>query len=517
MEVDFLVIGSGLAGLTYVIKVAEKFPDKKVLVVAKGGQEDSNTHFAQGGVAIVQLESDSFEKHVQDTLTAGDGLCDEKIVRMVIREGPSCLSDLVNWGVDFDKDSKGQYDLGKEGGHSQNRVVHHKDITGEEISRALIERLDQLNNVKYLTEHFAIDLITEHHFEPRTISDSVTCYGAYILNEINDQIITVRSGITVLATGGIGQIYKQTTNPLIATGDGIAMAYRAKANIKDLEFVQFHPTALYDPKESPSFLISEAVRGAGAILRTIDGRAFMQDYDPRADLAPRDIVARAIDTELKNRGDNYVLLDCTFIDNDTFSTHFPNIKSRCLESGIDVHESPIPVSPAAHYVCGGISVDEYGQTSIRNLFACGECSRTGLHGGNRLASNSLLEAFVFGERAASQSSKLIEKVDLKITAPNWKSTGTVTSKEQILISHNRNELREIMQNYVGIVRSNERLERALKRLKLIYLETEGLYKKEKISVELCELRNMIAVAYLVVTLSQKRLENCGGYYNIDLK
>lgn len=517
MTVDFLVIGSGIAGLTYVIKVAEKFPDKKVLVVNKGGYEDSNTSLAQGGVAIVQQKNDSFEKHVEDTLIAGDGLCNEEIVRMVIKEGPRCLNDLVNWGVHFDKDHKGDFDLGKEGGHSKHRVVHYKDITGAEISRALVAKMNQLKNVEFLGNHFVIDLITEHHLKDQPSDATTTCYGVYALNEEDGNIITIKSKITVLATGGIGQIYKQTTNPRVATGDGIAMAYRAKAKILDLEFIQFHPTALYNPQETPSFLISEAVRGAGGILRTQDGKSFAESYDPRGNLAPRDIVARAIDTELKKRGEKFVYLDCTHIDQNAFAQHFPNIRNKCLEIGIDIHTQFIPVAPAAHYVCGGIAVDRNGQTSINNLFACGECSRTGLHGANRLASNSLLEAFVFAEKAAQRSTELINGINGNIYIPDWDSKGTTRQEEHVLITHNRDELNEIMQNYVGIVRSNERLVRALNRLKILYLETENLYKKEKISPQLCELRNMIAVAYLIVTFSQNRTENCGGYFNIDLE
>ena len=514
MKVDFLIIGSGMAGLTYVIKTAEKFPDKKILVVTKGQADESNTNRAQGGVAIVQDQEDSLEKHVADTLRAGDGLCDEAIVRTVISEGPDCLSEMLGWGVNFDVNMEGELDLGIEGGHSENRVVHHKDITGAEITRALIARLKALNNVEFLTHHFAIDLISDHHLDlnPKEIS----CYGAYILNEEDKTVITVLAKITVLASGGIGQVYGHTTNPKVATGDGIAMAYRIKAKIKELEFIQFHPTALYNPDETPAFLISEAVRGFGARLRTVDGKEFMSNYDDRAELASRDIVARAIDTELKKRGDSFVYLDCTHLDEQEFSAHFPTIKKKCADLGIDVHRDYIPVLPAMHYVCGGIDVNEHGQSSINNLFACGECARTGLHGANRLASNSLLEAFVFADKAAAKSAEIISSIEFVEGIPAWNINGTVQAKELVLMSHNLRELQEIMRDYVGIVRSNERLQRAKTRLTLLYEETETLYQKTAITPQMCELRNMITIAHLIVTFSLKRDENRGGYFNIDL-
>jgi len=516
METDFLVIGSGIAGLTYVIKVAEKFPDKKVVVVTKANEGESNTQYAQGGVAIVQNATDSFEKHVQDTLKSGDGLCDEEVVRTVISEGPKCLTDMISWGVDFDTDSEGEFDLGKEGGHSENRVVHHKDITGAEISRAMLTRLKKLNNVELLSHHFVVDLISDHHLKKDLPELKTTCYGAYVICEKEGKIITISSKITVLASGGIGQVYGHTTNPVIATGDGIAMAYRIKARVKDIEFIQFHPTALYSAETTPTFLISEAVRGLGAKLRNKAGVEFMYQYDNRGALASRDIVARAIDSELKNTGENFVYLDCTELDQEKFTVHFPNIKEKCKSLGLDVHKNFIPVVPAAHYVCGGVQVNSDGQTSIQNLFACGECSHTGLHGANRLASNSLLEAFVFADKCAFKSIELIDSIEFKAEIPEWNSDGTTAPKEMILISYNRNELQRIMRDYVGIVRSNQRLERALKRLHLLYEETETLYQTTTISPQLCELRNLITVAYLIVTHSIKRKENRGGFYNLDL-
>ena len=516
MKTDFLVIGSGMAGLTYVIKVAEKFPDKKVVVVTKGNEKDSNTNYAQGGVAIVQNESDSFEKHVQDTLRAGDGLCNEEVVRMVISEGPNCLSEMVNWGVHFDTDKTGEFDLGKEGGHSENRVVHHKDFTGAEIARALVARLDSLKNVEFLKHHFVVDLISDHHLKNNLPKEKTTCYGAYVLNEKTNEIITILSKITLLASGGAGQVYGHTTNPAVATGDGLAMAYRIGAKVKEIEFIQFHPTALYYPDETPAFLISEAVRGFGAKLVCKNGEKFMHKYDEREELASRDIVARAIDAELKINGQEYVYLDCTHLDKEKFSAHFPKIKEKCKSLGIDVHKDYIPVVPASHYICGGVSVNMDGQTSIHHLFASGECSQTGLHGANRLASNSLLEAFVYADKCADKSSELIGQIDWKENIPDWNAEGTTNPKELILISHNKKELQELMRNYVGIVRSNERLERARIRLDLLYKETETLYQKATISPQLCELRNMITVAYLIVTYSQNQKENRGGFYNVDL-
>jgi len=517
METDFLVIGSGMAGLTYVIKVAEKFPTKKIIVVTKGNEGDSNTNYAQGGVAIVQNETDSFEKHVQDTLIAGDGLCDEEVVRMVISEGPKCLHEMVEWGVKFDTDKKGEYDLGKEGGHSENRVVHHKDFTGFEISRALTSRLKQLKNVTYLTNHFVVDLISDRHLKEKLPNEETTCYGAYVLNEKTNEIFTILSKLTMLASGGAGQVYGHTSNPKVATGDGLAMAYRIKAAIKEVEFIQFHPTTLYQIDASPAFLISEAVRGFGAKLLTKNGEKFMHNYDLREELASRDIVARAIDAELKKRGEDYVVLDCTHLDEKKFSAHFPKIKEQCKNLGIDVHKDYIPVVPASHYICGGIVVNKNGQTSIRNLFASGECSQTGLHGANRLASNSLLEAFVYADKCAEHSAKIIDTIEFKENIPQWNSEGTTHPKELVLISHNKRELQKIMRNYVGIVRSNLRLERALNRVHIIQQETEKLYKASTISPQLCELRNMITLAYLIITHSQKRKENKGGFYNIDLQ
>jgi len=511
---NYLVIGSGVAGLTFSIKIAEKFPNRSVVIVTKSDEEESNTKYAQGGVAVVlDSETDSFKKHIQDTLIAGDGLCDKSVVEMVIKEGPKRLEELMLWGANFDLNPEGNLDLGKEGGHSEYRVVHHKDITGFEIERALLKRVHQLPNITVLPNHFAIDLITKH--QVRQAKDrELACFGAYVLNQETGQIYTVKADNTLLASGGIGCVYGHTTNPIIATGDGVAMAYRAKAKIKDMEFIQFHPTALYEEKGESSFLISEAVRGFGAYLRNKEGYRFMPDYDTRAELASRDIVSQSIDDQLKKSGDSHVFLDCTHVDINAFKNHFPNIYEKCLEHHIDIEKDWIPVVPASHYLCGGIVVDKDGKTSISNLFACGECSRTGLHGANRLASNSLLEALVYAHnifRYHSTHDDILPEIEI----PDWNDDGTVIPKEHILIQHNLKQLQALMRDYVGIVRSNKRLKSAIKHLDLIYNEVEELYKESKVSTTLCELRNMINVSHLIITQSLDRTENKGGYFNID--
>lgn len=519
IKTDYLIIGSGIAGLTYALRVAHQDKNKKVTLVTKVDKSESNTKYAQGGIATVyDWDTDSFEQHIQDTLIAGDGLCDEAVVRMVVEEGPARLQELIDWGVQFDENKTGDFDLGKEGGHSQNRILHHKDITGFEIERALLVMIAKSPNIEVLEEHFAIDFITEHHLktiEP-TRDDKITCFGAYVLDKNAGIVKTIVAKITLLASGGSGQAYTTTTNPSIATGDGIGMAYRAKAQIEDVEFIQFHPTALYQyPQESPAFLISEAVRGFGAKLRTIKGEFFMRKYDEREELASRDIVARAIDTELKSSGDNYVFLDCTHLDYEKFKAHFPNILEKCASLGIDVRKKWIPVVTAAHYICGGVKVNKDGQTSIENLFACGECSSTGLHGANRLASNSLLEALVYSQKSFEKSVSLIDAISFNEEIPEWDTTNTSQNKENILITHGRSAVQKIMSDYVGIVRSNRRLKSAEKRLSVIYEETEELYKESIISVELCELRNLITTAYLICEFSLNRKENKGGFYNKD--
>lgn len=518
MEVDVLVIGSGIAGLTYAIKVAERFPDKQVLIITKSDEDESNTKYAQGGVAAVfNLEVDSYEKHVEDTLIAGDGLCDEEVVRFVVQEGPERIKEIIGWGAQFDKDSDGSYHLGKEGGHTENRVLHHKDVTGREIERALLGKMHALSNITVHTHHFVIDLITEHHIGGvvTRVTPGVTCFGVYVLNLETQHIEKILSKVTLLATGGVGQIYKTTTNPSIATGDGIAMMYRAKGRVSNMEFIQFHPTALYNPGESPAFLITEAVRGAGGILKTKDGKEFMHKYDERGSLAPRDIVARAIDNEMKISGEEFVYLDCSPISEDEVKSHFPNIYEKCLSLGIDMLKEMIPVVPAAHYSCGGIATDHLGRTSIGHLFACGECANTGLHGANRLASNSLLEALVFAHRIFEATTEILPDIQIEKNIPNWNADGTTHPNEMVLITQSKKELQEVMSNYVGIVRSRVRTKRALDRLRLLYLETETLYDNTTLSPQLCELRNMIAVGYLVTKSSMFRNESRGLHFTTD--
>jgi len=518
MQTDFLVIGSGIAGLTYALKTAKQFPDKKITVITKARADETNTKYAQGGIAGVWDEAkDSYDKHIEDTLIAGDGLCNEHIVEIVVKEGPERIKEIIAYGARFDKDEKGGYSLGKEGGHSENRILHHKDVTGKEMERALLAELASIKNIELINHCFVVDIITQHHlgFLVTKSTLDITCYGVYVLNLHTNHIEKVLAKIILLATGGCGQAYRTTTNPRIATGDGIAMVYRAKGKIENMEFIQFHPTALYEPGVSPSFLITEAVRGDGAILRNKSNEAFMERYDARADLAPRDIVARAIDNEMKRAGTEHVYLDCRHMDKEKFIHHFPNIYEKCLSMGIDVMEHMIPVAPAAHYSCGGIKTDEWGRTSIKNLYACGECASTGLHGANRLASNSLLEAMVFGHRCYLDSIEQVGKLSFENRIPDWNATATSEPSEMILITQSLKELEQIMSDYVGIVRTDTRLERAMKRLDLLFSETEALYRSTKVSPQLCELRNLITVGYLIVKGAEFRKESRGLHYNTD--
>lgn len=527
METDFLVIGSGIAGLTCALKVAEAKRDKRVMVITKAHADETNTKYAQGGIAGVwDDENDSYQKHIEDTLIAGDGLCNEKIVEIVVKEGPERIREIIEWGAQFDKDPDGDYTLGKEGGHSVNRILHHKDVTGREMERALLQKIQSLSNITLINHCFVIDLITQHHLGYLVTKSTldIECFGVYVLNLESNEIEKIFSKVTVLATGGNGQAYRTTTNPTIATGDGVAMVYRAKGRIENMEFIQFHPTALFQPGESPSFLITEAVRGDGGILRSKFGEAFMERYDERKDLAPRDIVARAIDSEMKKNGTEQVYLDCRHMHIEKFIHHFPNIYQKCLSIGIDVTKDMIPVAPAAHYSCGGIKTDEFARTSIRNLYACGECASTGLHGANRLASNSLLEAMVFGHRAFIHSVERFEELEAATSEkivrseaeiPDWNAEGTREPKEMILITQSLKELQQIMSDYVGIVRTNVRLTRALKRLDLLFEETEVLYRSTKVSPQLCELRNLISVGYLIVKGASFRKESRGLHFNTD--
>ena len=516
---DFLIIGSGIAGLSFAIKLADKFPEKKISIITKGNKSESNTKYAQGGIATVyDLINDSYEQHINDTLIAGDGLCDKEVVEMVITEAHHRLDELLQWGVDFDKKQNGDFDLGKEGGHSQNRIFHHKDITGFEIERSLLKIVEEKNNIDFYDYHYAIDLITEHQVFGylTSLESEKTVFGAYVLDEKNKKVKTFTAKYTFLATGGSGQVYETTTNPFVATGDGIGMAYRAKAQIADMEFIQFHPTALYNPGESPAFLISEAVRGFGAYLRNDAGERFMQKYDKRLELAPRDIVARAIDTEMKLQGSRNVFLDVSHLNYDDFVKHFPNITNKCKSLNIDIRKDYIPVAPAAHYLMGGIVIDKNARTSIKNLYASGEVTRSGLHGANRLASNSLLEALVFSHKAAEDIANQYDENYQLPNIPEWVDTSTDRTMEKILITHDRNEVKTIMSNYVGIVRSNERLLRALRRLYVLYEDNKRLYDHSELSTELLELRNLITTAYLIVEFSRKRKENKGGFYSFDL-
>jgi len=518
LTTDVLIIGSGIAGLTYAVKMAERFPSKTITVLTKASSEmETNTKYAQGGIAVVSEASDSFESHIQDTLIAGDGLCDVDAVNIVVKEGPAMVKEIINWGTSFDKDEEGVYLRGKEGGHSQFRILHYKDITGYEMERALYEKAKTFANIQFLNHYFVIDLITQHHlgFLVTKATRATECYGVYALNMRTGHIEKILSKISLLATGGAGQVYRTTTNPSIATGDGVAMVYRAKGRVENVEFIQFHPTALFEVGVSPNFLISEAVRGDGAILRNIHGEAFMPRYDERKDLAPRDIVARAIDSEMKINGTDHVYLDCTHMDHAKFLEHFPNIYEKCKSKGIDVFKDYIPVAPAAHYSCGGIKVDANGRTSIDRLYACGECSSTGLHGANRLASNSLLEAIVYANRCFVDAASRIDKFDFQEDVPDWNAEGTTSPKEMILITQSRKELQTIMSDYVGIVRNNIRLHRAYKRIDLIYEETEELFDKTIISPQLGELRNLITVAYLIIKGAQLRKESRGLHYNTD--
>jgi len=519
LKSDFLVIGSGIAGLSFAVKAAITYPERRVTVATKDSLIESNTRYAQGGIAVVtDFLNDDFEKHKQDTLVAGDGLCDEEIVKIVVEEGPARLREIVDMGVQFDKEPGGKYQLGMEGAHSASRILHHQDMTGYEIQRSLVKKIRSLPNVEILEHHFAVDLITQHHFGEKVTRArrDTQCYGAYVMNLESKQILKISAGSTLLASGGAGQVYDLTTNPPVATGDGIAMAYRAKAEVDHMQFIQFHPTALYSNRGGRAFLISEAVRGFGAILKTEDGKPFMKKYDVRGSLASRDIVARAIDTEMKARGKEHVYLDCRELEIEEFKKRFPTIYETCKLAGVDVSEDMIPVAPAAHYVCGGVKTDKWGRSSIHHLYCCGEVANTGLHGANRLASNSLLEALVFADRCFRDISKHLNQLTLKENIPEWKTEGVTEPKEWVLINHNRKEVKRLMNNYIGIVRSNERLRWAEKRLRVIYEETEELYKTTTLSPQLCELRNMINVAWLIIQQSMEQKENKGTFYNIDL-
>ena len=514
LETDYLVIGSGAAGLSFALKAAEH---SHVIVVTKGEMNECNTNYAQGGICCVTYEPDTFQKHIDDTLVCGGGICDMQAVELVVTRAPQLMKDLVQWGTRFDKTREGRYELAREGGHSEYRILHHKDNTGAEIQTSLIETVKKHPNITVFSNFYAVEIITQHHLGIIVTrhTPGIKCFGAYVLNEKTGEVDTFLSKITVMATGGCEAVYNHTTNPLVATGDGIAMVYRAKGAVKDMEFIQFHPTALYHPGDRPSFLITEAMRGYGAVLKNLDGEEFMQKYDPRLSLAPRDIVARAIDSEMKQRGEDHVYLDVTHKDPEETKKHFPNIYKKCLSLGIDITKDYIPVAPAAHYLCGGIKVDLDGQSSIKRLYALGECSCTGLHGGNRLASNSLIEAIVYADAAAKHAISVMDRYDFNEDIPEWNEEGTISNEERILITQSMKEVNQIMESYVGIVRSNLRLVRAWNRLDILYEETERLFKRVKASREICELRNMINVGYLITRQAMERKESRGLHYTID--
>jgi L-aspartate oxidase len=508
---DFLVIGTGIAGLTYALKVASA---GSVAIITKKQRAESNTNYAQGGIAAVMAKDDSFELHVRDTLEAGAGLCKEDVVRTIVSEGPALVRELVEFGVKFteQENGHGQYDLGREGGHTRRRVLHAGDITGREVERALLAQVAKHKNITVLEESLAIDLITTQKLGLRGAN---RCVGCYALKEKENTVEVFAANVTLLATGGSGKVYLYTTNPDIASGDGVAMAYRAGASIADMEFIQFHPTCLYDPK-AKSFLISEAVRGEGAILRGKDGEAFMKRYHPMADLAPRDIVARAIDAEMKKTGAKFVLLDITHKDPEFVKKRFPNIYAKCLEYGHDMTRAPLPVVPAAHYQCGGVVTNVDGETEVAGLLAAGEVGCTGLHGANRLASNSLLEALVIAHRAADVALRQHGKLPAApATLPPWESGNASNPDELVVVTHNWDEIRRLMWDYVGIVRTDKRLLRARARIQNLQREINQFYWDYKVTPDLIELRNLAQVAELIIESALQRKESRGLQYTLD--
>ncbi len=509
---DYLVIGSGLAGLTFALKVAQR---GTVNIITKKKVKESNTNYAQGGIAAVFGDDDNLELHKQDTFIAGAGLCHDDAVNVLVKEGPDRIKELIEWGVQFSKNKEKQYDLAKEGGHSRNRIFHAKDMTGAEVEKTLIQRVKNHPNINIYENHQAIDLITEHHVLGNLRADFNICFGAYVFDKNEKKVRTYQAGNTLLATGGASHVYLHSTNPKIATGDGVAMAYRAGARIANMEFIQFHPTSLYNPGNK-TFLITEAMRGFGAVLRNAKGKTFMHQYDKREELAPRDIVARAIDTEMKKDGDDCVFLDVTHLEAKELKNRFPGIYDHCIKNlNLDITKEQIPVVPAAHYVCGGVMTDLDGQTSMKNLYASGESAHTGVHGANRLASNSLLEALVFSHRAATKLNSISQNQYDHVNIPEWYDQGLANEEEWVLIKHNIKELQTIMWDYVGIVRSQNHLHRAFSRIEFLYREIEDYYKRTKLFPQLIALRNLTAIAYLIISSAIRRKESRGLHFMSD--
>ena len=510
---NFLVVGSGIAGLSFALRAAGK---GSVNIITKREAAESSTNYAQGGIATVWSGEDSFESHIEDTHRAGAGLCRPEVVDLVVRDAPARIKELIGWGVRFTRRSGGQeFDLGREGGHSKRRIFHAQDLTGREVERALLARAKANPRIRIFENHAAVNLITRRKIESFDRREADEVLGAYVLDESTGAIHTFVADATILSTGGAGKVYLYTSNPDIATGDGVAMAYRAGATIANMEFVQFHPTCLFHP-HAKSFLISEAVRGEGALLLNRAGKRFMRGVHPMAELAPRDIVARAIDTELKRTGDDCVYLDITAKGAAFIRKRFPNIHGTCLSFGIDMTKEGLPVVPAAHYQCGGVQANLFGETDVRRLFAIGECACTGLHGANRLASNSLLEALVFSQRAVARALEAyVGKARPKPRIPKWDPGNAQDSDEAVVVSHNWDEIRRLMWNYVGIVRSNKRLSRALDRIELLKKEIAEYYWNFKVTGDLLELRNICTVAELIVRCAMQRRESRGLHTTID--
>jgi L-aspartate oxidase len=519
-ESDFLVVGSGIAGLSFAIKASSL---GSVIIATKKKNFDSNTNYAQGGIASVLAPGDSFDKHIEDTIAAGAGLGRRDAVEMLVRSGPERIAELAAWGAKFtDRELPGggrTFDLGREGGHSTNRIVHARDLTGQEVERALLSKISGIENIRIFEDHTAVDLLTEHQLPGRKRGGRRRCYGAYILDNASGTVGTFTAKMTLLATGGAGQVYLHTTNPEIATGDGIAMAYRAGALIADMEFIQFHPTALYSPATTgPSFLISEAVRGEGGVLLNMNGERFMEKVHPLKELAPRDIVARAMDYELKRHGATHAYLDISFKGEKFLRDRFPRIYERCMEEGIDIAREPIPVVPAAHYLCGGVKSGLDGDTSIKNLYVSGESACTGVHGANRLASNSLLEGIVFSHRAYLAAGEQIERFNKRDRIPDfpdWSKKGTFDLEEWVLVQHDIEEVKRLMWDYVGIVRSDKRLRKAQRRMLILAEDIHDYYKKSTISSRIVELRNLATIAKLIIKSATTRRDSIGLHYNSD--